>query len=208
VWGYGFVCAILTLLQGKEILLAGTRPVHIYPQAWLGVSFVALVLFVLTFTTLRARGVMSLVVFLVLLAVGLVVQIYFGWDQVLSFVPLLLVYMNLAFYLFFSGILLAIWLFAILVHDRLSYYEFAPGSISRKASLMEGNEHFASPQIQTVRRSDDIFVHRMLGLAFLGFGTGDLEVRLSTPGSGQRAYLLKNVWRAGRVEREINRLIA
>jgi hypothetical protein len=208
VWGYGFLCALLTRVQGKEILLEGTRPVLVYPGAWLGISFVMLALFVLTFTTLRARGVMSLVLFLVLLTTGLVVQVYYGWDQVLSFVPLLLVYMNLAFYLLFSGILLVVWMFAMFVHDRLTSYEFGHGSISKRVALGEGSENYTSPQVETSRRSDDIFVHRILGLAFLGFGTGDIEVRFSTPGSGQRLFVLRNIWRAGRVEREINRLIA
>jgi hypothetical protein len=208
VWLYGFLCAFLTRLQGNEVLLDAARPVLIYPRAWLGISFVALTLFVLVFTTLRARGVMSLVLFLVLLTTGLVVQIYMGWDQVLSLVPLLLVYMNLAFYLLFSGTLLLAWMFAIFVRDRLTRYEFARGSISKRVALSEGSENFSSPQVETTRHSDDIFVHRILGLAFLGFGTGDIEIRFSTPGSGQRVYVLKNVWRAARVEREINRMIA
>jgi hypothetical protein len=148
------------------------------------------------------------VLFLVLLTTGMVVQIYYGWDQVLNFVPLLLVYMNLAFYLLFSGILLVVWMFAIFVHDRLTSYEFGRGSISKRVAWGEGSESFTSPQVQTARRSDDIFVHRILGLAFLGFGTGDIEVRFSTSGSGQRLFVLKNIWRANRVEREINRLIA
>jgi len=142
VWGYGFLCALLTRVQGKEILLEGTRPVLVYPGAWLGISFVMLVLFVLTFTTLRARGVMSLVLFLVLLTTGMVVQIYYGWDQVLNFVPLLLVYMDLAFYLLFSGILLVVWMFAIFVHDRLTSYEFGRGSISKSAHSDEVGRGF------------------------------------------------------------------
>jgi hypothetical protein len=208
VWGYGFLCALLTRVQGKEISLEGTRSVLMYPGAWLGISFVMLVLFVLTFTTLRARGVISLLLFLILLATGLIVQFYFGWDQLLSFAPLLLVHMNLAFYLLFSGTLLVVWLFAIFVRDRLTRYEFARGSISKRVALSEGSESFTSPQIEIARDSDDVFVHRLLGLAFLGFGTGDIRVRFSTPGGGQHVYLLKNVWRAGRVEREINRLLA
>jgi hypothetical protein len=208
VWGYGFLCALLTRVQGKEISLEGTRSVLMYPGAWLGISFVMLVLFVLTFTTLRARGVISLLLFLILLTTGLIVQFYFGWDQLLSFAPLLLVHMNLAFYLLFSGTLLVVWLFAIFVRDRLTRYEFARGSISKRVALSEGSESFTSPQIEIARDSDDVFVHRLLGLAFLGFGTGDIRVRFSTPGDGQHVYLLKNVWRSGRVEREINRLLA
>jgi len=209
VWAYGLFCALLTWLSGKSMAISeGHRPVLMYPGAWMGLSFVTLVLFVLVFTTLRARGVKSLVLFLVIIVTGLVVQIYYGWDQVLSVVPLLLVYMNLAFYALFSTALLLAWLFATFISDRLSYYEFAPGSISKKVALSEGSENFSSPQIQTTRLSDDIFVHRVLGLGFLGFGTGDIVVRFSTPGSGERVYALKNVWRAGRVEREINRRVA
>jgi hypothetical protein len=137
VWGYGFFCALLTRALGKEMLLEGTRPVLVYPGAWLGISFVMLVLFVLTFTTLRARGVMSLVLFLILFTTGLIVQIYYGWDQVLSFVPLLLVYMNLAFYVLFSAILLVVWMFAIFVHDRLTSYEFRRGSIGKRVTFGE-----------------------------------------------------------------------
>jgi hypothetical protein len=166
------------------------------------------VLFVLTFATLRARGVISLVLFLIHFTTGLIVQIYYGWDQVLSFVPLLLVYMNVAFYVLFSAILLVVWMFAIFVHDRLTSYEFRRGSIGKRVTFGEGGESYTSPQVETARRSDDIFVHRILGLAFLGFGTGDIEIRFSTPGSGQRIYALRNIRRAGHVEREINRLIA
>ena len=76
------------------------------------------------------------------------------------------------------------------------------------------NERFPSSPgahgqvVETSRQSDDIFVHRLLGLWFLGIGTGDIEVRFNTAGGGQRLYLLKNVWRAAHVEREINRLVA
>lgn len=208
VWAYGFVSAFLTRLFGREVLLEGTRPVLIYPDAWLGISFVLLILFVLIFTNVRARGVKSLILFLVLLVIGLIIQMAYGWDEVLSFVPLLLVYMNLAFYVLFSTALLLVWVFTTFVSDRLSRYEFAPGSISKKMTLTEGGENFVSRQVHTLRQSDDIFVHRLLGLWFLGFGTGDIEVSFTTPGSGQRVYLLKNVWRAAHVERAINRLVA
>ena len=48
-------------------------------------------------------------------------------------------------------------------------------------------ESYTSPQVQTARQSDDIFVHRLLGLWFLGFGTGDIEVRFNTPGRARRS---------------------
>jgi hypothetical protein len=209
VWAYGFFCAFLTWVQGKPVALSDDgRQVLVHPSAWVGISFVMLVLFVLVFTNARARGVKSLVLFLVLTVCGLLIQLIWGWDEVLRFFPLLLVHMNLAFYLLFSSILLFAWAFIILGTDHSTYWEFAPGSIAKKYRFTNAAESFSSPLVETSRQSDDIFVHRLLGLWFLGIGTGDIEVRFSTAGGGQRLYVLKNVWRAAHVENEINRLVA
>ena len=209
VWAYGLACALWTWLGGEYVTVSpGHKQVLIYPHAWMGISFVFLVLFVLVFTNARARGVKSLVLFLSLTVLGLVVQLTAGWTEILQYFPLLLVYMNLAFYLLFSGVLLAAWLFVVLGTDHSVYWEFGPNSIAKKYWFTDAAESYTSPQVETSRQSDDIFVHRLLGLWFLGFGTGDIEVRFSTAGSGQKVYFLRNVWRAAHVEKEINRLVA
>jgi len=209
VWAYGLFCGLWTWLRGSYVTVSpGHKPVLIYPHAWMGISFVFLVLFVLVFTNARARGVKSLVLFLSLTVVGLVVQLTAGWTEILQVFPLLLVHMNLAFYSLFSVLLLAAWLFVVLGTDHSVYWEFGPNSIAKKYWFTDAAESYTSPQVETSRQSDDIFVHRLLGLWFLGFGTGDIEVRFSTAGSGQKAYILKNVWRAAHVEKEINRLVA
>src|SRR6516165_5548106 len=191
VWAYGLFCALWTWLRGTYVTVSpGHKPVLVYPHAWMGISFVFLVLF------------------LCLTVAGLVVQLTAGWTEILQFFPLLLVYMNLAFYLLFSGVLLAAWLFVVLGTDHSVYWEFGPNSIAKKYWFTDAAESYTSPQVETSRQSDDIFVHRLLGLWFLGFGTGDIEVRFSTAGGGQRLYVLKNVWRAAHVENEINRLVA
>jgi len=209
VWAYGLFCALWTWLRGTPVTISqGHKPVLMYPGAWMGISFVALVLFVLIFTNARARGVKSLVLFLLLLVVGLVVQLTAGWTEILEVFPLLLVHMNLAFYLLFSAVLLVAWLLVVLVSDHSVYWEFGPNSIAKKYWFTDAAESFTSPQVETSRQSDDVFVHRLLGLWFLGFGTGDIEIRFSTAGSGQKVYFLRNVWRAAHVEKEINRLVA
>jgi hypothetical protein len=207
VWGYGYFCALLTYLQGRPVALSEDgRKVLFHPSAWVGISFLGLILFVLIFTNARARGIKSFVLFLVLVVMGFVVQTFYGWNELLHYFPLLLVYMNLAFYVFFSSALLLAWLFTIFVSDRFVYWEFAPGAIARRQRFSEGGESFTTPQVQTRRQSDDLFVHRLLGLWFLGLGTGDLEVQFSTP-NGQRSYTLRNVWRIGSVERAINGVV-
>lgn len=208
VWAYGLACAALTYLQGVPVtLIPGKKSVLIHPSAWVGISFVALTLFVLIFTNARARGVKSLVLVLFLAVVGLGVQLAWGWEAVFEPLTLLRVHMNLAFYLLFSGLLLIAWLLVIRVGDRFIYWEFSPGAIAERVRFSEGGSNYVAVNVQTARQSDDILVHKILGLGILGFGTGDIDVRFSTPG-GERNYHLKNVWNAGKVEREINRLVA
>jgi hypothetical protein len=209
VWAYGYFCALLTWLEGKPVAISEDgRRVLMHPSAWVGISFVMLILFVLVFTNARARGVKSLVLFLVLTVCGLLIQMIWGWNELLSYFPLLLVHMNLAFYLLFSSLLLVAWALVILGTDRSTYWEFGPGSIAKKYWFTDAGESFSSPQVETSRQSDDLFVHRLLGLWFLGIGTGDIEVRFSTAGGGQRLYVLRNVWRAAHVENEIKRLVS
>src|SRR5262245_42047269 len=65
VWAYGLFCALWTWLRGDYVTVSpGHKQVLIYPHAWMGIPFVCLVLFVLAFTTARARGVKSLVLVL------------------------------------------------------------------------------------------------------------------------------------------------
>ena len=126
-------CALLTRLEGMPVSLSPNhKAVLVHPSAWVGISFVFLVMFVLVFTNARARGVKSLVLFLVLVVLGLIVQLTAGWTEILQFFPLLLVHMNLAFYLLFSGVLLAAWLFVVLGTDHSVYWEFGPNSIAKK----------------------------------------------------------------------------
>ncbi len=45
-----------------------------------------------------------------------------------------------------------------------------------------------------IKRSDDLVVHTLLGLRFLGLGTGDIEVKFDVPGGGSQHHVFKNVW--------------
>ena len=100
------VCAVLTYVQGigvKELAATADKVVLFHPSPWLGISFIALILFVAVFTNVRARGVYSFM--LILIAGGLFwlalkipgVDTAFGW------LSLLRVHLNLAFYLTFSA---------------------------------------------------------------------------------------------------------
>ena len=56
---------------------------------------------------------------------------YFGWwEPILSVLPHLAVYANVGFYMVISTLVLGVWLFSVLVSDRLSYWVVHPGLIT------------------------------------------------------------------------------
>ena len=45
VWAYGFVCAIITRVYGHQVAeLFEGKALYVYPRAWLGISFVTMLL--------------------------------------------------------------------------------------------------------------------------------------------------------------------
>jgi hypothetical protein len=68
VWLYGIICAGFTCLEGNEVTI-GTQELLLYPRSWMGVSMILLILFVVIFTNVKARGVYSITL---VLGVGLV----------------------------------------------------------------------------------------------------------------------------------------
>lgn len=207
VWAYGFVCAALTYVQGVGIRdLAATDPgggekvILFHPSPLLGISYIAVILFVVVFTNVRARGVYSFM--LIMLAAGITwgVQKIPGIDTVFGWVPLLRVYLNLAFYLTFSLLLLAIWLFVIVFVDHFTWWRFSPGQVIEEHRIGQATGHAYNTEGMIVRRlPDDLFRHRILGL-----GTGDFVVKPAQEGS----FEVHNVWRASDKQRMMERMIA
>jgi hypothetical protein len=199
IWLYGYICAGFTFILGKRIDIGGHKAVQIFPDAWLGLSFVLLFMLIVTLTHMKSRGVYSIVIALVgaLLAIG--VQWAYGWGQVFSGVTFLLIYMNLAFYLLVSTWLLVIWLASVFWVDRMSYWRFIPGQVVEHH--LWGVDNVYDTLGMTVKKlPDDLMLHKVLGL-----GTGDLV--LSTTGATERQILIENVWRVRKQLPDIEKLI-
>jgi hypothetical protein len=206
VWAYGFFCAILTLVDGHKVdeLFEG-KALYVYPRAWLGISFVALLLVVIFFTNYRVKGANS---FIMILGLGLLAfaMYYLGlWAVVFNAFPSLLIFMNLAFYVSVSAALLLMWLFATFVLDRLTYWEFTPGQVTERHRWGEGSQSYDAHGAHLDRVADDILINRLLGLQWLGIGTADL--RLTTAGAERRTFVIENVWNANRLDKQIRELI-
>jgi hypothetical protein len=203
VWAYGYVCAGLTYAQGvavPQLATASGRGVIFHPQPWLGFSFIALVLFVIIFTNVRARGVYSFVLLLLAGGIGWGVTHVPGIDHAIGWASLLRIHLNLAFYLTFSTLLMVTWLFVIVFIDHFTWWRFSPGQVIEEHRIGQATGHAYNTEGMVVRRlPDDFFRHRLLGL-----GTGDFIV--SPPNDD--AFEIHNVWKANRQQRKIEDMIA
>jgi len=207
VWFYGFFCAGLTYIQGVGIeqLAAkssdGAQKVILFhPSPWLGLSYIGLVLFVVVFTNVRARGVYSFVLLLLAGAIVWGLNKIPGIETAFSWVWLLRVHLNLAFYLTFSLLLMLLWFFIIVFVDHFSWWRFSPGQVIEEHRIGQATGHAYNTEGMIIRRlPDDLFRHRLLGL-----GTGDFVVK---PAAGD-PFEIHNVWRANIKQRRLERMIA
>ena len=207
VWAYGFACAALTYVQGVGIRdLAAVSPensdkvILFHPSPWLGISYIALVLFVVVFTNVRARGVYSFMLIMLTAGIAWGVQKIPGIDKGFGWVSLLRVYLNLAFYLTFSVLLLGIWLFVVVFVDHFTWWRFSPGQVIEEHRIGQATAHAYNTEGMIVRRlPDDLFRHRILG-----FGTGDFVIKPAQ----QDSFEVHNVWRASYRQRLMERMIA
>lgn len=208
VWAYGYACAVVTYFSGvgvRQLAATDEKEILFHRSPWLGISFVALVLFVVVFTNVRARGVYSFV--LLLVAAGLVwgVSRIPGIDVAMNWASLLRIHLNLGFYLAFSSALALIWLFVIVFVDHFTWWRFSPGQVIEEHWVGQATGHAYNTEGMVVRRlPDDFFRHRILGLGLLGLGTGDFMVRPPH----DESFEVHNVWRANRKQRHMEDMIA
>jgi hypothetical protein len=205
VWAYGFVCALFTFVNGRKVELgSNVKEVYVSEYAWVGVSFVAVLLVVAFFTNYRLKGSASFIAILIIAVISLLMYIFQGWEWVFAHFPQLLIYMNLAFYIVTSSVLLALWLLATFGLDRLTYWEFTPGQVTKHQLLGEGAESFDAHGMHIDRVADDILINKILGLRWLLLGTADLKV--VTAGAVPRTFTIENVWRANLRDEQIREL--
>jgi hypothetical protein len=205
IWAYGFVCSLLTYFNGRTVNLFADKQLYVHSSAWVGISFVALLLVVIFFTNYRVKGANSFIMVLGIALVALAMHLLGAWEIIFNSFPALLIFMNLAFYVALSTALLLLWLFATFVLDRLTYWEFTPGQVTLRHRLAESSESFDAHGLHLDRISDDILINKILGLRFLGYGTADL--RFTTSGAVRNTFTIENVWHANLRDEQIRELI-
>jgi hypothetical protein len=211
VWAYGFFCALLTFAQGETFTIGGGKPLLIFPAPWLGVSFTLLLLFTVLATTVKARGIGSILLLLLLAAAAAGTQFVMSIEGLFKTPPAILVHMNLAFYMMVSSALFVVWVVIVFIFDRLSFWRFRGAQIERVqrfASIVgRAPESYSVMHVRLTRFSDDILDHKILGLGIVGLGTSDIEGRIAIFGGGNEVFRIENVWRATRSLRQIQAMM-
>jgi hypothetical protein len=185
VWAVGYLLAALTYMQGVSTPFKDVE-VLIHPSPTLGVVFTATFLLVIVITHLTVRGTASLAVILALVAAALFLAYMDWWDDIFRAMGKLAIFMNLGFYVFFSTTILAVWLFAVFVFDRMEYWEFRPGQAVHHTILGAGEQTYDTHGMAVEKKRDDLFRHWILGL-----GSGD--VHISTTGAKKADFVVYNV---------------
>jgi hypothetical protein len=207
IWFAALVCMLITAVAGESIQI-GDKALKIHTSPWVGIGFLVVMFSTLIFTQLRARGLHAIIMVMAIALIGLVVHMSIGWTLIFERLTLLKVHMNLAFYAVVFVITFAIWAYTALIHTRLTYGMVNPGEVGWYSPLTGQFETYRPLNFQVVKRSDDIIVHKILGLGFIGLGTGDIDVKFDVPGGGSQHHVFKNVWRPGAKIARIETLIS
>ena len=194
IWFAALVCIGLTLLDGNRMLI-GDKEVLVANSPWVGIGFLVVMFSTLIFTHLRARGLHAVILVLAVVVIGLLVHLSIGWTAIFDRITLIKVHMNLAYYVVVFAVSFVIWFYITVIHARLTYGVVNLGEVGWRSPLTGQMETYRPLNFQVIKRSDDLIVHKILGLRFLGLGTGDIDVKFDVPGGGSQHHLFRNVWR-------------
>lgn len=161
----------------------------------LGVIFAMTLIVVAIVSTLLLRGLVSLIAIILMITAVIALALFGLWDDIFAFFGGLDIRMNAAGYLFIGIPLFLIWAFIFFIQDRMHYMNFDEGQIRYVMQIGDSEVVQSSEGAMVEKRRNDVFRHWILG-----FGTGDLMVRLTT---GQEIEL-PNVVNANRKMSLIN----
>jgi hypothetical protein len=196
---------IMPTTDGKSPASNGSNlePPHLHISTFksLGVTFVLVLLLVVTITNVPLRGMWSLLIIVTLVSLT-IIFIVLGWmDLILIWFYLLDVRINMAGYMTISLFLLVIWLVALLIFDKQRYITFTPGQFKVCDEIGGGEQVYSTDGMTLQKQRSDFFRHYILGI-----GSGDLIVR--TAGAQGHHYDLPNVLFINQKVKQIEELIA
>jgi hypothetical protein len=163
------------------------NPPRISHRAWMGATFLIMLLVVVFITNVPLRGLWSVVVIVTVLLVAVVLALVPGaWDDIFYAIGGLHIYIGMAGYLFFSTALLLMWCISMFIFDHQIYIIFEPGQMKVCEEVGGGEKAYDTSGMSIEKHRSDLFRHWVLGI-----GSGDLTVR--TSGATPHQITLDNV---------------
>jgi hypothetical protein len=178
---------------------------RISPTRWPGVLFCFTTLAVIFSTNVALRGLWS---FIVILALGIIwfVLYHFGlWDDIVGYLTVLDIRINMGGYLLISTVLLVFWLITFFYFDDRVYMVFSPGQLRVRLEVGDSETAYDTTGMTIQKQRSDFFRHWVLGLGFLGLGAGDLEIR--TSGAQAHTFDMPNVLMPMRRIRQVETML-
>lgn len=173
---------------GKEFPLApgaeteaGAKPkppasMTVARSSGLGVIFALILLLTVVVSTLTFRGLVSVIVIAVIVAVIFALALLGYWDDIFRFFGGMDIRMNAAGYLFIAVPLFAVWCLVTFWYDRQHYIVFDEGQIRYVREVGESEMVVPASGAIVEKKRDDVFRHWLFG-----FGSGDLLIRVGGP---------------------------
>ncbi len=199
-WVAGFAVALITYVQGRDIAVVPDFIDRVHPSNNPGIFFIAVLVLLVVFTTTKLRGIYSVVTVVTVAFFGVLLAWLGWWDSILRFIPHLSARANMGFYLLFSTALLAVWLLAFFVFDRLTIWRVRPGQMIEQRHIGGQARSYDTNGLVFEKRSQDLFHDIVLGL-----GAGDLTV--TTGGANKQTIQIPNVLLVDRRMKAIESLI-
>ncbi|HTU90491.1 MAG TPA: hypothetical protein VMF69_10490 [Gemmataceae bacterium] len=200
VWVAGYIMAAVTRMHGQTVQIGNTEVWMDYSKN-MGVLFTLIFFLVILFTNITLRGMASVVVILVIAFVTLLFAYMGWWEDVLSWMGRLSIFMNMGFYVFFSSLVLLVWAVSVFVYDRLTYWRVTPGQLTHDTVIGGAQRSYDTRGMVFEKQRQDLFRHWILG-----FGSGDIEI--STVGARRETFSIPNVLFVDAKVSAIQRMIA
>nr|MCU0704522.1 hypothetical protein [Fimbriiglobus sp.] len=177
-----------TLPTDPETGNPATPHVRMSSSSALGMVWAFVLTLVLVVTHIRLRGLWSVLVIVVMIFTSILFAVLGWWEPIIHTVGLLDIRMNAFGYLSISLVLFVIWVLTYYVYDRYAYMIFTPGQLRVRDEIGAGETAYDVRGMIVEKHRDDLFRHWLLG-----FGTGDLTVRVG--GAGGPKFEMHNVTR-------------
>jgi len=186
VWAVGFLMALLTYLQGEQVVIPGSPPERFHPSSNLGIIFFVTLFLVILMTNVSLRGTASVIAILAIILATVLLAWFGWWETILDWVGRLRVHLNLGAYLTFSTLMFLVWGFTVFVFDRTSYWLIKPGQITQEFVFGAGSKSYDTGNMVLEKFQGDLFRNWVIGL-----GSGDL--RIQTMGAQHDTIDIPNV---------------